>query len=383
MTSRPYPARSLSLIYRLLQQHLDKQAVGFPAAPFRSDIRFLKHLFTPDEAMVALHLSYKPASLEQIIARGARSFPPAQTERLLESMFRKGAIGWKGKDDKNHWFLLPMVIGMYECQDGDPTPDFLAAADAYMKTVAFGISFINIDPPQMRTIPIGKSISTANPVATHHQIREIIQGSPGPFVVLKCICREKMKIKGKPCKKTSREETCFALNSIAIMILRRGHGREISRDEAIELFRQSEADGLVLQTANTQHPEFVCSCCGCCCGMLSYHKLLPKPVDFWINHYQAEVATNACLQCGECVPRCQANAVSLTGRDGRAEVNLDRCIGCGLCVPTCPANAISLKLTHPEIPLPKNEEELYDEIMRNKKNAWRKWQTALKAVLRR
>ena len=46
-------------IYRSLQKHLDKQAVGFPAAWSGAEIRLLKRLFAPDEAKLALHLTYK------------------------------------------------------------------------------------------------------------------------------------------------------------------------------------------------------------------------------------------------------------------------------------------------------------------------------------
>jgi electron transport complex protein RnfB len=370
-------------IYRLLQLHLDKQPIGFPAALGGSDIRVLRHLFTPDEAKVALQLSYRPASIDQISAKTAPAFSAAQTESLLDSMFRKGAIGWKETNKIDTWFLLPLVVGMYEtAQDGDPRPEFLYDAEAYMKTVSFAKAFIHAKPSQMRTIPINESIAVSHPIATYNRIREIIMSAPGPFVVLKCICREKTALSGKPCLKTSRKETCFAMNSVAAMVLRRGHGREINRDEAIELFRQSEADGLVLQPANAEQPEFVCSCCGCCCGMLSYQKFMPNPVDFWTNHYQAAVDLQACKHCGKCVSRCQVNAVTLTGPDGKATVNLRRCIGCGLCVPTCPAKAINLKEKSRETPLPKTEEELYDEIMKNKESAWSQWTSLIKVALK-
>jgi len=370
-------------IYRLLQRHLDKQAVGFPAAPLGSDIRFLRRLFTLDEAKIALHLSYKPAPIDQIAVKTSPAFSAAQTKSFLESMSIKGSIGWTEKNKIDHWFLLPLVVGMYEnAVDGNPSPEFLNDVGAYLRTYSFGKAFMNVTPSQMRTIPINKSISVSHPVAHYDQIRELIQNAPGPFVALQCICREKMAIKGKPCVKTSRKETCFGMNSVGVMILRRGHGREVSREEALELFRQSEADGLVLQPSNAEQPDFVCSCCGCCCGMLSYQKFLPNPVDFWTSHYQASVDQDACTHCAKCVSRCQVNAVTLAGPDGKAAVNTGRCIGCGLCVPTCPAKAISLKKKLQEIPLPKNWEELYDEIMKNKKGAWGQWATFLKVALK-
>jgi electron transport complex protein RnfB len=370
-------------IYRLLQQHLDKQIIGFPAALLGSDIRFLSRIFTPDEAKVALHLYYKPATLEEIAAKAAQKFSVNQTKLLLDSMFKKGCIAWKKRNGLDTWYLMPLVVGIYEnTQDGTPSPDILDRASAYMKTLSFGRAFITAQPSQMRTIPINKSISMSHPVSTYDQIHGILQDAPGPFVVLPCICREKMALRGKPCNKTTRKETCFAMNGMGAMVLCRGHGREISRDEAVELFRQSEADGLVIQPANEEYPEFICSCCGCCCGMLSFQKFLPKPVDYWTTHYQATVDQTACTHCGKCVSRCQVNAVALSGPDRIAAVDTGRCIGCGLCVATCSGKAITLKKKPQEKPLPKNEDALYDEIMKNKKSPWEQWASFFKTTVR-
>jgi ferredoxin len=103
--------------------------------------------------------------------------------------------------------------------------------------------------------------------------------------------------------------------------------------------------------------------------MLAYQKLLPHPVDFWASSYHAEIAADACSQCGTCVSRCQVGAVALAGPSGAAKVNLSRCIGCGLCVATCPAEAIRLKKKRAEPPPPANEEAFYDQVRANKKGA--------------
>jgi len=360
--------KSGDTIYRLLQRHLDKQAVGFPAAWSGADIRLLKRLFSSDEAKLALHLTYKPEPTETIIERAAPQFSAEQAEVLLEAMLQKGAIGWKEKNGTARWCVLPLVIGMYEFQDGDPTPGFLDDARAYFKTLGFGRSFLAVKPSQMRTIPIPLSIPVEHPVATYDQIRTIVRDSPGPFVVLPCICRRSKAMRNRPCAKTSREETCLAFGDMAKMVLRRKHCREVTRDEVLAILRQNEDDGLVLQPANTRQPEFVCSCCGCCCGMLSYQKFLPHPLDFWSSNYYAKVSPEACSHCGTCVSRCQVGAVTLTGPSGEAKINLSRCIGCGLCVPTCPSEAVRLVKKDPETAPPANEEDLYDEVMKNRKS---------------
>jgi Na+-translocating ferredoxin:NAD+ oxidoreductase subunit B len=369
-------------IYRQLQQHLDKQAIGFPSVWSGADIRLLKRLFTPDEAKLALYLTCKPTPTQQIIKYAAPEFSAEQAGLLLDSMVKTGAIGWKEKHGVSHWYVLPLVIGMYECQDGNPSPEFLADARDYMKTVRFGTSFLAVKPSQMRTIPINKSIPFERSIATYDQVRTIVENSPGPFVVLPCICRRTKAMKNTPCEKTSREETCLAFGDMAKMVLRRKHCREVTRDEVLAILRQNEDDGLVLQPANTRQPEFICSCCGCCCGMLSYQKFLPHPADFWSSKYYAEVSTDACTHCGTCVSRCQVNAVALTGPSGEAHVELSRCIGCGLCIPTCPSDAIGLKQRDTATVPPKDEEALCDEIMANKKGAVEKLQMVLKVALK-
>lgn len=356
-------------IYRRLQQHLDSQAVGFPSVKSGADIRLLQRLFTPEEATLALHLSYKPAATTTVAHSAAGAFSMEQVERLLESMFGKGAIGWKQKDGADHWSVLPVVIGIYEQQDGAPSKEFLADADAYMKTLGFGRSFINVKPSQMRTIPIGKSIPIEHPTATYDQVRVLVERAAGPFVVVPCICRKSKEMKDKPCARTKRQETCLAFGDMAAGVLRRGHGREIGRDEVLEILRQNEEDGLVVQPSNTQRADFICSCCGCCCGMLSFQKFMPRPLDFWSSNYRAEVNTGACVHCRTCVERCQVNAMTMTGAGDAALVNSERCIGCGLCVTTCPAGAIRLLAREQTAAPPATEEELLDRIKANRKGA--------------
>ena len=53
-------------IYRDLQKHLNKQALGYPATKSGVQIRLLKLLFNPEEARLAMKLSYKPSSINDI-----------------------------------------------------------------------------------------------------------------------------------------------------------------------------------------------------------------------------------------------------------------------------------------------------------------------------
>lgn len=369
-------------VYRLLQRHLDKQAVGFPATRSRAEIRFLKHLFTLDEARVALALSCQPTPQDQVITQMAGDFASERTVSLLESAFQKGAIGWKIINGEPHWYVMPVVIGIYEAQDGEPSRRFMAAYYSYIRTMDYGKSFLSVKPSQMRTIPIHKSVTVEHHIATYDEIRSLVKLSSGPFVALKCICRETQKMAEKNCRQTERLETCLGMGDMAAMVLRRNHGRKISADEALDLLQRNEDEGLVLQPANMQKAEFVCSCCGCCCGMLRFQKMLPRPIDFWSSNFYAQAATGLCAKCGTCVKRCQVNAVTLGGPGGTAKINLNRCIGCGLCVTACRKKAILLiKKNQATVP-PKTEEDLYDLIKANRNGSFGQLWMLLKMLLR-
>ena len=46
-----------------------------------------------------------------------------------------------------------------------------------------------------------------------------------------------------------------------------------------------------------------------------------------------------CLGCGDCLEKCQFDALSL---NGTVTVNELRCVGCGVCVLACPDDALGL-----------------------------------------
>lgn len=371
-------------IYRTLQRHLDNQAVGFPAVKSGAEIRLLKRFFTPEETRLALNLNYRPRSADRIYRdlKGTDlSF--REMEQMLDGMLAKGVIGHLERDGARYYHTVPLVVGMYEGQLNRLTPEFLKDFEEYTSDRAFGLEFLSTKVPQLRTIPIGRSITPEHHVATYDQLRNLLEETAGPFVVNACICRQSAEMKGRPCQKTTRTETCLALGDIAKNCLRMGVGRSISKEEALTIAMENEADGLVLQPSNAQRAEFICACCGCCCGMLRMHKALPRPVDFWNSNFYASVDAEACSGCGTCVERCQVNALRLSnaGAGGVVKINPDRCIGCGNCVSSCPTEALRLVKKEREVTPPETHEALYDILGTHRKGKLGKFRLAIRLVL--
>jgi ferredoxin len=235
----------------------------------------------------------------------------------------------------------------------------------------------------MRTIPVKESIPLDYHVTNYDHITDLINDTKGPIAVVECICRQRASVLGNPCQQTKLMETCINFGDMARNIIRFDIGRELSKEEALDIIQKCESDGLILQPSNSQEVEFVCACCGCCCGLLSVHKMLPKPVDFWAANHYASVNSDLCTACGTCVDRCQVNAIKIDEHLHTSIINLDRCIGCGNCVITCPSEAIRLIKKDKEIVPPEDTENLYDIIMANKKGLFGKMKLAARIMLKR
>jgi H+/Na+-translocating ferredoxin:NAD+ oxidoreductase subunit B len=355
-------------VYVSLQKHLNSQAVGFPATRSGAEINILKHIFTPREAEIALGITYKFEPLYKIYER-VKDFvdSPAALEAHLDAIQTKGGVEFKIKEGQKHYCSTPLVVGMYEFQLERLTPEFIKDFKTYTSSINFGVEFLSTELPQMRTIPVAESILPQHNVSTFDEVTTLLEEAQEPFVIVECICRKKKSLQGETCKATHRKETCLAIADMAKMLQTSKIGRTISREEALSIIKQNQGDGLVLQPSNTRKAEFICSCCGCCCGMLSIQKSLPKPLDFWTSNFQAVVAADDCIGCGGCEESCQVNAVAVSEEGQLALVNPDRCIGCGLCIPNCPTQAISLSKKPTQTIPPQSREELYDIIMEKKK----------------
>ena len=300
---------------------------------------------------------------------------------ILEGIEKKGGIELEIRDGERFYRNVPLVVGMYEFQLDKLTQEFIKDFDDYTSDRRFGIELLSTKIPQMRTIPISRSIQPQHHTSTFDEVTMLLQQAEAPFSIFECICRKKKALGGEPCKATKRKETCFATGSMAQAVLRNGIGREITLGESLSILDENQKQGLVLQPSNTEKAEFICSCCGCCCGMLSMHKGLPKPVDFWASNYYAVAETDACNGCGNCEKRCQVVAARVSEQKKKTSVDLNRCIGCGLCIPACPQEALFLQKKPKEVRPPQTRDDLYDIIMSHRKGRFAKLRTTAKLVV--
>ncbi len=355
-------------IYRELQKHLDKLPIGYPATESGVELRILRYLFTPKQAELALNLSFQPLPLKKIYRKVKSSgMTIEQLELELDKMEKEGVIHFgstkEGGEVTKYYANATLVIGFYELQLNRLTEDFYNDYIQYFEE-AFLDEYNKTKIPQLRTIPIEESISYEQKISNYDELRTMIESIGEPISVQECICRQAKDLVGDPCKKTDLRESCFIFRNAAKISIDKGMGREITKEKALEILRKAEEDGLVIQPGNSQRPMCICTCCGCCCGILTNQKRLSEPAQFFATNYYASVDEDLCIGCATCEERCNMDAIHI--EDAVAHVNKARCIGCGVCVPTCTSEAIKLYKKEIEILPPKNTATTYMEIMDKK-----------------
>jgi len=353
--------------YENLRTHLNTMPVGFPSTESGIEIKILKHLFTPEEARIALALKFLGEPVKNIHNRLKKSgFSLEDVENKLDEMYFKGLI-FRVTDKLmaiNYYSSAPFIIGMYEFQLNDLTPEFFKDSEQYLHETYVRHEYNKTGIPQLRVIPVDQVVGHDQKIATYDDVKQLIDNIGEPIAVMDCICRKGAKLVGDPCKKTDLDEACLTFRRGAESFIEKGLAREITKEEAFKILEKAKEDGLVLQPGNALRPISICICCGCCCGVLGSQKMLPKVSQLFATNFRAEVDSNSCLGCGTCESRCNLEAVHV--KNDIARVDKETCIGCGVCVTKCSSGAMTLVKKEKEIIPPKNTMELYTKIMEKK-----------------
>ncbi len=321
-------------VYTRLREFMDTLPAGFPATPTGVEIKILKKLFTPEQAVLAMKLGKEAEEVSAIAAR--IGMDDAELARKLEEMAQQGLIFRTRDKDRVSYQACQFIVGVYEFQLNRLDEEFCKLFEEYLPHI--GTTLMALKTKQLRVIPVESAVEAGPTVASYNRIRELVKEQE-IISLMQCICRKERGLLGKPCAKP--QETCLGFGDFGRFFIDNHLARAISTDEALRTLDLAEEAGLVLNPSNTQKLEWICCCCTCCCPTLKFVKMMPRPVDFVRSYYHAAIDADLCIGCGECLERCRMAAIKEVADS--AKMIEGRCIGCGLCVSACPVEAISLK----------------------------------------
>ncbi len=320
-------------IYRALARKLDEMPNGFPATEDGAELQLLAAMFTPDQAQLAAAMAPAPESGAVIAARAGVDPKPAY--RALKEMVRHGLIFAHRGEGALNFSLMPFVVGFYEAQLPRMDAEMAARFEAYFQA-SRGMDIPG--PSVHRVIPVGEAVGGDVEIHPYEQAAALIEGAKS-WAVRDCICRTQQQLVGRGCD--APLESCLIFAPVEGVFSEGGVDRPITKEEALQILRETEEAGLVHTVANHRDGHnYICNCCTCCCGILRRVAEFSVPTAIARSAFLAVVDDALCIGCGACEERCSFAAIAVDA--GLAVVEPLRCVGCGQCTLVCPVDALSL-----------------------------------------
>lgn len=165
----------------------------------------------------------------------------------------------------------------------------------------------------MHVIPVEKAIEMENESIPLEHISYWLDKYDGKYAASPCSCRYSRQTYEEGCA-DDPEGWCVAVGDMADYVVETGKGgRYITKEEALDIFRQAEENGFVHQITNIDGENKIFAICNCnvnVCYALRTSQLFNTP-NMSASAYRAKVDTTNCVACGRCVEYCPAGAVKL------------------------------------------------------------------------
>ena len=254
-------------------------------------------------------------SVEDLAKKTKKSVEFVQTQ--CDKLVKAGVIRTRVRNGVLCYYYPIWVPGIMEGilsnrEQCDAHPELGACFEEYTRirvsmlapVLGNGVNF-------MRVMPVMSAIENNTHKASYDELSTLIDKawaiSVGP-----CSCRRSRRLMGEGCGHLE-EDMCLYLNDNAVGFSKNGEHRLITKEEAYEILKRAEDNGLVHEV--NQAPGFddvtaICNCCGCSCFALRIAEMFRSPNGVSSN-FIARVDKDKCVACGQCVENCQTNAVRL------------------------------------------------------------------------
>ena len=276
----------------------------------------MEPVVTEEMAEVALGMDFRVRkSAEEISKASGKDLET--TKRSLYALADAGVCFVNTIDGVDVFWYDSWIPGIMEMMVNHPTnpykyPQIAEAFEAYGRVRGPKSSgLFPVGMGLMRVIPVEKAIDGKSRVCSYEEISKYLEEAHR-YSVSNCSCRTSREILGEGCGHL-KEDMCIQLDHAAEYYIRTGRGREITKEEAYEIIKRAEENGLMHQIPNTDgsgKTHAICNCCGCSCYALRTSTMF-KNNDMSRSNFIAKVDKEKCVACGQCVENCPMNAIQL------------------------------------------------------------------------
>lgn len=271
----------------------------------------------------------KPKTLDQMVEIAKKnkskftSTDKEHIEEMLEQLSYNGVIEWNYENEKKEkQYVLPMYVpgsaefGNMNSRMLEEHPELGRFFERMSRLPLEGLT--HMVPPGgagigMHVIPVEKAIETESQSISVEHISHWLDKYEGKYAKSPCSCRRSRTTFDEGCA-DDPEGWCIAVGDMADYVVETGKdGVYITKEEALEIFKQAEDNGFVHQITNIDGEDKIFAICNCninVCYALRTSQLFNTP-NMSRSAYVAHVDKEKCVACGRCVEYCPAGATRL------------------------------------------------------------------------
>ena len=283
------------------------------------EYRILDPIVTDDMCRVMMHLRLETDRPVGEVAKRCKE-SEAFVQEQLDKLVAAGIVRSRKVDGVDCYYYPIWVPGIMEGilsnrEQCDRYPDLGYCFEEYTRRridmVAPVFNSGKTGMFFMRVMPVMSAIENNSRTASYDEISTLIENATA-ISVGPCSCRRARRLMGEGCGHLE-EDMCMYLNDNAITYSKTGAHRLISKEEAYEVLRRAEDNGLVHeinQTPGFEESSAICNCCGCSCFALRVAEMF-RAKNAIRSNFAAKIDKEKCVACGQCVENCQTNAIKL------------------------------------------------------------------------
>jgi NADPH-dependent glutamate synthase beta subunit-like oxidoreductase/NAD-dependent dihydropyrimidine dehydrogenase PreA subunit len=244
-------------------------------------------------------------------------------EKLLEQMSENGLIEWNYENEQHEkQWVLPMFVpgsGEFSNMNYELLQEHPELGRFFERMTRLPLEKVTpMVPPGgggigMHVIPVEKAIEMENEAISLEKISYWLDKYDGKYAASPCSCRYSRKTYDEGCA-DDPEGWCIAIGDMADYVVEtKKGGHYITKEQALEIFKQGEENGFVHQITNIDGEDKIFAICNCnvnVCYALRTSQLFNTP-NMSRSAYVANVKKENCVACGRCVEHCPAGALKL------------------------------------------------------------------------
>ena len=254
------------------------------------------------------------------------------SEEMLQQAYKRGIIDKKYLENGELGYCIAELYTRMECMIQCEPEMWREVPEEDYKA----ISAYMMDPTTWlaaRIARVEKGEELPETVTPLEEAITRLEKMEGIYTVCQCNCQS--YIRG--CDRNKTDVCIHVAESKPInSALDRGNCKVVTKEEAIEILKRADRDGLV----HSMYSRGMCNCCSCCCYNLKNKDDYPVKDHLLMTPYRAQVDQDKCVGCRACQKKCQFGALQL--KNGLMGVDKELCWGCGVCRPACPKEAINI-----------------------------------------